>query len=176
MNSVNLWHDIEKGEMSPDVVRVIVETPKGSKNVYAYDKKYNLIGLKNTIDIEFPGEYGFIPQTYFENGNPLGTIVFSSEKTYPGILLRARPVALLRIVEENLYVDKIISVMLHDKEYSKIKDISSIQEYIKKEIERFFNVYKRLEGKTVKAFEWKDASTAKKVISHTINLYERKFS
>ena len=171
MASVNLWHDIEKDENYPEIVKIIVETPKGSRNRYEYDKKYNLIRLDRIADVQCPGNCGFIPQTYAEDGNPLEAFVFTTETTYPGILLKARPLALLRIVEENLYTDKIICVGAYDPYIKK-----ELSEELKGKIEELFKVYKRLEGKTVKSFEWKDASVAKRVIERAINLYERKFS
>ncbi len=174
----NLWHEIERDERTPDVIKVVVETPMGSRNKYVYDKKYNLIRLEKMLylPLRFPGDYGFIPQTYCEDGNPLDALVIVSEASYPGILLRVRPVALLRIIEKNINDDKLICVPLHDTKYMKIKDKGDLSSNVIEEIEHFFNIYKRLEGKTVKKFEWKNSSLAKKLVLHAMKLYERKFS
>lgn len=178
MSSVNLWHDIEKDKRSPDVVKVIVESPMGSRNKYEYDKKYNLMKMDRILysPVHYPGDYGFIPQTYAEDGDALDVLVLVTEATYPGVLIRARPVAMLRMIDQGAYDDKVICVPVNDPRFSKTKDKKDIPPHILEEIEHFFNVYKHLEGKTVKTSGWKGAAVAKKLIEHSIKLYERKFS
>ncbi len=174
----NLWHDVERDKRSPDVVNVVVESPMGARNKYEYDKKYNIIKLDRILysPVHYPGDYGFIPKTYTEDGDPLDVMVLVTEPTFPGVVLRARPVAMLRMTDENVYDDKIICVPLSDPRFRKIKDKKDIPPHILDEIEHFFNVYKHLEGKTVKTGGWKGVQTAKKIIERSIKLYERKFS
>ncbi len=178
MNSVNLWHDIKKDKSSPKIVKVVVETPMGSRNKYEYDKKYNSMKLDRILysPVHYPGDYGFIPRTYGEDGDPLDVMVLVTEPTYPGIIMRARPVALLRMVDENVYDDKIICVPLNDPRNKKIRDKKDLPPHVLEEIEHFFNVYKHLEGKNVNTKGWKDNNKARKVIEHATRLYKRKFS
>ncbi|UCG95928.1 MAG: inorganic diphosphatase [archaeon] len=177
MEATNLWHDIKSTGL-PDVVMVVVESPMGSRNKMEYDKKYNIMKLDRILysPVHYPGDYGFIPQTYTEDGDALDAMVLVTEATYPGMLLRARPVALLRMTDQSVYDDKIICVPVNDPRYGKIRDKKDLPSHILEEIEHFFNVYKHLEGKTVKTSGWKGAKEARKVIKHSKNLYERKFS
>jgi len=176
MVSVNLWHEIEREKNFPDVVKVVVETPMGSKNRFVYDKKYNLVRLETSSSIHYPGDYGFIPQTYCEDGDALDALVLVTEATFPGIIIKARPVALLRMLDESVYDDKIICVPINDPKYKNIKDKKDIPSRVLEEIGHFFNVYKHLEFKSLKTEGWKGAVMAKKVIEHSASLYDRKFS
>ena len=173
----NLWHDIKKDKNSPDTVKVVVETPKDSSNRYEYDTKYNMIKLDKVIysPVNCPGDYGFIPRTYGEDSTPLDVIVLSSEPSYPGVLMRARPVALLRITYGSMYDDKVVAVPMNDPQYKKVRDRKDLKNHQRDELEHFFNVYKHLEGKSVK-IQWRSAATAMKVIERGIRLYDRKFS
>lgn len=177
MEATNLWHDIKNGS-APNNVMVVVESPMGSRNKMEYDKKYNMIRMDRILysPVHYPGDYGFIPQTYTEDGDALDALVLVTEATYPGVILKARPVAVLRMMDQNMYDDKIICVPVNDPRYGKVRDKRDVPSHILQEIEHFFNVYKHLEGKTVKTSGWKGTREAKRVISHSIELYQRKFS
>lgn len=174
---VNLWHEI-KNPALPSVVIVVVESPKGSRNKFEYDRKNNVMRLDRILysPVHYPGDYGFIPQTYAEDGDALDALVLVTESTYPGVVLKARPVALLRMKDENVYDDKIVCVPVNDPRYAKVRERKDLPSHVLQEIEHFFKVYKHLEGKTVKTGGWRGASEAKKVIEHSAKLYERKFS
>ena len=91
--SKNFWHDIETGNDVPEIINVIVEIPKGSMNKYEYDKKHNMIKLDRVLfsPFHYPGDYGLIPQTLSEDGDPLDALVLVTNSTYPGILIESRP-------------------------------------------------------------------------------------
>ncbi len=171
----NLWHEIKNPGL-PDTVFVVVESPKGSKNRFLYSEKNEVMRLESVLNDKYPGDYGFIPQTYAEDGEALDALVLVTNATYPGVVLKARPLAMLRMVDGDVYDDKIICVSVSDIQYAKFKDIKDLPPRLLKEIEQFFKVYKHLEGKSVKAGEWKGPAEAKKVIEHNAKLYERKFS
>ncbi len=97
--SKNFWHDIETGIDIPEIINVIVEIPKGSMNKYEYDKKHNMIKLDRVLfsPFHYPGDYGIVPQTLSEDGDPLDALVLVTNPTYPGILIEARPIGLLRM-------------------------------------------------------------------------------
>ena len=174
---MDLWHDIESGPKIPSIVNVIVEIPKGSQNKYEYDKKRNVIKLDRVLFSPFyyPGEYGIIPQTFAEDGDPLDALVLVSNPTYPGVLIEARPIGLLRMKDSDEIDDKILCVAKDDPRYENLNDISDLEKHYLKEIAHFFEVYKHLEGKKVEILGWKNVSSAKKAILASIKLYQKTF-
>lgn len=168
----NLWHEIRNPAL-PDTIFVVVESPKGSKNAFEFDPKNNVMVLKRVLEIKYPWDYGFVPQTYAEDGDAVDALVLSSEPTHPGILLKARPVAVMNMIDGGICDDKILCVSVKDPKYSGMKEAPP---RVMKEIGEFFKVYKRLEGKSVKITGWKGLAEAKKAIERSARLYERKFS
>jgi inorganic pyrophosphatase len=96
-----LWHDISLGAQAPNVINVIVEIPKGSQNKYENDKNNNVIKLDRVLysPLHYPGDYGIIPQTLSDDADPLDVLVLMTNPTYPGLLLEARPIALLKMTK-----------------------------------------------------------------------------
>jgi inorganic pyrophosphatase len=173
---MNLWHDIEAGEDVPNIINVIVEIPKGSQNKYEYDKRLNIIKLDRVLfsPFHYPGDYGLIPRTLSEDGDPLDAIVLVTNPTYPGILLKGRPVSLLRMNDAGKIDDKILCVSNDDPRFKHYYDISDLDEHLLKEVMHFFRVYKDLEGKTVKMIGWKNSEEAKRVIMQSVETYNKK--
>lgn len=174
---MDLWHDIETGPKVPSVINVIVEIPKGSQNKYEYDKKNNVIKLDRVLYSPFyyPGDYGIIPQTYAEDGDPLDAIVLVTNPTYPGVLIEARPIGLLRMKDSNEMDYKILCVAKDDPRYSGVKDIGDVEGHYLKEIAHFFQTYKQLEGKKVEIKGWGNAASAKTAILASIKHYQKMF-
>ncbi|GBC73534.1 Inorganic pyrophosphatase [archaeon HR04] len=172
---MHLWHDIEPGEHIPEIVNVIVEIPKGSQNKYEYDKDKNVIKLDRVLfsPLHYPGDYGLIPRTLAEDGDPLDALVLVSNPTYPGVLIQARPIGLLRMVDSGMKDDKILCVAKDDPRYEGYKSMMDMEEHVLKEIAHFFQVYKQLEGKEVEVIGWKDADEAKQVILNAIENYRK---
>lgn len=174
---MNIWHDIKPGNEIPNVVNVVIEIPKGSQNKYEYDKKNNLIKLDRVLfsPLFYPADYGVIPQTLSDDGDPLDALVILSNPTYPGILVEARPIGLLKMVDSGEADDKILCVAKDDPRFANYKDIDNVNEHILKEIAHFFQVYKHLEGKKVEIIGWKNKKEAATVITEAVKLYEKKF-
>ncbi|MFN4336673.1 MAG: inorganic diphosphatase [Candidatus Nitrosocaldus sp.] len=174
---MHLWHDIEPGEHLPEIVNVIVEIPKGSQNKYEYDKDRNILKLDRVLfsPLHYPGDYGLIPRTLAEDGDPLDALVLVSNPTYPGVLIQARPIGLLRMIDSGMKDDKILCVARDDPRYAGYRDMSDMEEHVLKEIAHFFQVYKQLEGKRVEVIGWKDVNEAKQVILQAIDNYRRRF-
>jgi inorganic pyrophosphatase len=172
-----MWHDISPGSQVPDVINVIVEIPKGSQNKYEYDKRNNVIKLDRVLysPLHYPGDYGIIPQTLSDDGDPLDVLVLMTNPTYPGILLEARPIALLKMKDAHKADEKILCVAIHDPRYARYKSITDVEEHILKEISHFFQVYKDLEGKKVIIVGWGTANEAKSIITNAINSYKKRF-
>ena len=172
--SKNFWHDIESGNDIPEIINAIVEIPKGSMNKYEYDKKHNMIKLDRVLfsPFHYPGDYGLIPQTLSDDGDPLDALVLVTNPTYPGILIEARPIGLLQMKDDGKLDDKIICVATNDPRYLHTADITDIEDHYRSEIAHFFQVYKDLEGKKVEILGWKSAKEAKTVIIESIKRYK----
>lgn len=168
------WHDIPPGPKPPARIYVIVEIPKGSQNKYEYDKELNVIKLDRVLfsPLHFPGDYGFIPQTLAEDGDPLDALVLVTFPTYPGMLIEARPIGLLRMYDQEIIDDKILCVPVYDPRFNEYSDINDVETHILREISHFFQVYKELEGREVKIDGWKNMTEAKKVIEESIRRYK----
>jgi inorganic pyrophosphatase len=169
-----LWHDIPAGPKIPDIINVIVEIPKGSQNKYEYDKKTDMIRLDRVLfsPIFYVGDYGMIPQTLSEDGDPLDVLVLVTNPTYPGILIEARPIGLLKMKDGKRIDNKILCVANNDPRYSRYRNIKDVEEHTLKEMYHFFQIYKDLEGKKIKVIGWESASKAKKIILGAIKSYK----
>jgi inorganic pyrophosphatase len=169
---MDYWHDVDSGNI-PDKINVIVEIPKGSQNKYEYDKKNKIMKLDRVLfsPMHYPGDYGIIPKTLAKDGDPLDALVMVSYPSYPGILIEARPVGVLKLIDNGSEDDKILCVPLHDIRSSEIKDKKDMQEHVLNEISHFFETYKKLEGKKVKIIGWFGAKEAKKVILESKKAY-----
>ncbi len=164
--SKNYWHDLDTGSDMPEIINVVVEIPKGSMNKYEYDKKHNMMRLDRVLfsPFHYPGDYGIVPQTLSEDGDPLDALVLVTNPTFPGILIEARPIGLLQMLDDGLLDDKVVCVATHDPRYLHTTDITSMEDHYRSEIAHFFQVYKDLEGKKVVIEGWQSAQEAKEVI------------
>ncbi len=173
---MNLWKELPAGPDVPEVVNVIVEIPKGSRNKYEYDKEMGAIVLDRVLysSIHYPGDYGLIPQTYYEDGDPLDILVMVTEPTFSGCIIRARPIGLFRMKDRGEPDDKILAVPVSDPLFRDYHDISDIPQHFLQETAHFFAVYKDLEGAHVKTFGWEGADAAKRRIVYATELYHKK--
>lgn len=146
---MNLLHDIEPG--TKEEMNVIVEVPKGSHNKYEIDKKTGLIALDRVAHTaqNFPFDYGFVPQTLWEDGDALDVVLLTTYPLNPGILVRARPVALMKMVDSGDVDDKVIAVPVDDPRWKEVKDLGDINPHTLKEMEHFYSTYKKLQNKEV---------------------------
>ncbi|MBS1266195.1 MAG: Inorganic pyrophosphatase [Candidatus Woesearchaeota archaeon] len=173
---MNAWHDISPGKV-PDKFNVLVETPKGSKNKYELDKKTGLLKLDRTLysPVYYPGDYGFIPQTWWYDNDPLDVVVISSHPVYPLTLVIARPIGLIKMIDNEQKDFKIMAVPIGDPNFKDIKKLSDLPEHKIKEIEHFFNIYKELQEIKCEVVKFKGRKSAKKIINTSIQLYKEKF-
>lgn len=132
-------------------MNVIVEINKGSHNKYEIDKKTGIIALDRVLHTsqEYPFDYGFIPQTLWEDGDPLDVILLTSFPIHPGILVKARPVGLMHMIDSGDSDDKVIAVPVHDPRWDHIKDLDNINKHTLKEMAHFYSTYKNLQNKEV---------------------------
>jgi inorganic pyrophosphatase len=170
---VNPWHDVSLGERIEEYFAVLIEIPKGSKVKYELDKATGLIRVDRILysAVHYPANYGFLPQTFCEDGDPLDALVLCQEAVVPGCLLRARAIGVLEMRDEKGDDDKIIAVHLDDPEYAHYRDVDQLPPHRLRELERFFVDYKALENKHVQVERLHGVARAHAVIHAAIQLY-----
>jgi len=175
---MNLWHDVSLGNNVPNEFNTIIEIPKGSKNKYEVDKGTGMIKLDRAMKTaqDYPFDYGFAPQTLWEDDDPLDVVVLTTYPLHPGILVNVRPVGVMRMIDGGEGDDKILTVPVEDPRWADVKDVGDINKHTLKEIKHFFETYKQIEGKEVEisGFEGRDA--AMKSVEKSIRLYQEEYS
>lgn len=177
---MNLWHDIPTGDEAPAHFNAIIEIPKGSFNKYEIDKETGLIALDraNYSATPYPFDYGFVPQTLWDDEDALDVIVLTTFPLAPGILVRARPVGIIDMVDSGESDAKVIAVPVDDKRWDHVKDIDDVNPHALKEFTHFFETYKILKGKgdvvEVKGCHGRKEATA--ALERAVKLYKEKFN
>lgn len=177
MSSINAWHDVSVGDKAPEIVHAIIEIPKDSHVKYELDKETGLLKLDRFLysAVHYPGDYGFVPQTLWEDGDPLDIIVLTHRPIYPMTLVNARIIGVLRMVDDGEKDDKVIAVYDKDPRYAEYKDIKDVPSHILKELTHFFERYKELQGKSVQVLEILGKDAAHKDIVVGQKLYREKY-
>jgi inorganic pyrophosphatase len=172
------WHDVPIGAGVPEEFSALIEISKGSRVKYELDKETGLLKVDRILysSVIYPANYGFIPQTLGEDGDPLDVLVLMQEPVQPLSILRARPIGMMQMVDEGENDEKIICVHLDDPEYRSYEHHSELPEHRLNELRRFFQDYKVLEGKEVKVGDFSNPDEAKDAIRHAMDLYEERFA
>ncbi len=172
---MNLWHDLSPG--TKDEINVIVEINRGSKNKFEVDKATGLIALDRVLYTaqDFPFDYGFVPQTLWHDDDPLDVVLLTTHPLLPGVLVRARPVAIMNMIDSGEGDDKIIAVPAGDPRWANIKDLKDINPHTLKEIEHFYATYKKLQNKIVEVKGFKGKAEAEKAFEEGSLLYKKKY-
>lgn len=177
---MNLWHEISLGDDVPNTINTIIEIPEGSNNKYEIDKDTGLIKLDraNYSSAPYPFDYGFAPQTLWEDNDPLDVVVLTTFPLHPGILVKVRPVAVMEMIDDGESDYKIIGVPADDKRWEDTQDLNDLNKHKVKEIEHFFKTYKELKGKgtIVEINGIKGKKEAMEAIEKSIQLYKEKFN
>jgi len=174
-NGLNLWHDVKPGEA--DSINTIIEINKGSKNKYEVDKETGLISLDRVLysTQDFPFDYGFVPQSLWDDGDPLDVIVLTTSPLLPGILAKVRPVAIMDMIDSGEGDSKIIAVPVDDPRWNNVQDLKDINKHTIREIEHFYSTYKNLQNKEVKVLGFGDKAKAVEAFKKGLKLYKEKF-
>ncbi len=174
---INFWHRLPPGPDVPHAVYCIVEIPKGSRNKYEYSKKAGVIKLDRVLysSMYYPSDYGLIPQTYAEDGDPLDIMVMVNEPTFASCVIEARPIAVFHMLDRGDPDDKILAVPTTDPLYADYHDIDDIPKHFLSEVSHFFQTYKQLQGIEVTPKGWDDADKAYAIIQDAIERYKEKF-
>lgn len=143
----------------PGILNVIIEIPAGSKNKYEFDKELNAFTLDRVLSssVQYPLDYGFIPNTLGDDGDPLDGMVIMDEPTFPGCIIAARPIGMLEMVDGGDRDEKILCVPDKDPRYAHVKSLKDIAPHRLEEVAEFFRTYKNLEKKVTEILGWKDA-------------------
>jgi inorganic pyrophosphatase len=167
---MNFWKDVPAGDNPPELLNMVIEVASGSRDKYEYNIKWEAFLLDRIIpsSVVFPVEYGFVPQTWFDDADPLDIMVMSYEPLQVGCIVKVRVIGALIIEDEAGLDAKILSVLVNDLRFEGYKDISDIHKHQLIEIQEFFETYKRLEPhKWAKAREWKNAKEAMQIVDYS---------
>jgi inorganic pyrophosphatase len=170
------WHDNYVDDaLVESAFPVIIEIPKGSKNKYELDKETGLLRLDRVLysAVYYPADYGFIPRTYCDDGDPLDALVLGQEPVYPLTIVEARAIGVMRMRDEKGIDDKIVAVSVHDPAFNDFTDKSQLPAHLLRELRRFFEDYKALEHKQVVVEDLLGPDDAVSIIRDGLELYRR---
>lgn len=174
----NPWHKVKVGNNAPRIVNGIIEIPKNTRAKYELDKESGLLLLDRVIfsSMYYPANYGFIPQTYCDDKDPLDIVVLSQINIVPMCIVSSKVIGVMRMLDEGEMDDKIIAVAENDMSVNYINDISELPEHFFNELKNFFEDYKKLENKTVEIEDFQNREKAREIINQSIEDYKQKFS
>jgi inorganic pyrophosphatase len=150
-----------------DVIEVLIEIPRGSRNKYEWDADRGVLRLDRTLysSVHYPTDYGYIPGTHADDGDHLDVLVIVEEPTLPGCYLDARPIGVLRMRDDKGGDDKIIAVPVADPRFADVCEFADIAAHWQREIDQFFRTYKQLQGLAVDIYGWGDRAEAWRIIN-----------
>ncbi|MGI4827515.1 MAG: inorganic diphosphatase [Janthinobacterium lividum] len=155
------------GPKAPELVNAVIEIPLDGTTKYEYDKQLHVFRLDRNLysPVHYPGDYGFIPSTLGDDGDPLDVLVLVDKPSFPGCLMEVRPIGVLEMIDQGQGDEKVLCVGAGNPRYENVNNYSEIYPHILKEITHFFSIYKNLEMKTVDVRGWKDAQFAFEVVT-----------
>ena len=174
---MNIWHDISPELITPERFMAVIEIRRSCKNKYELDKATGLLRLDRVLytSTHYPANYGFIPRTFADDGDPLDVLVLCSEAIEPMTLVECRPIGMFEMNDGEERDEKILAVPMGDPNYNFMFDISQLPDHLLDEIQHFFTVYKELEGRTTVVSKAQNREVATRVIVECIRNYEEKF-
>src|SRR6187399_1130518 len=170
------WHDSYiDNSMAGSVFPVVIEIPKGSKNKYELDKETGLLRLDRVLysAVHYPADYGFIPRTFCDDGDPLDALVLSQEPVNPLTIVEARAIGVMRMRDEKGIDDKIVAVSVRDPAYEHYRDKAELPGHVLRQVRRFFEDYKVLEHKQVNVEDLQGPEAAIEIIAEALQMYKQ---
>ncbi len=173
---MDVVRDITPGKEAPEIVNVFVEVPEGSRNKYEYDEKLKIIKLDRVLysPFHYPGDYGFIPQTLWYDGDPIDVVILTRLPVAPGVLVETRPIGAMEMIDNGEDDIKIIGVPAKDPFYNEVLDIADVAPMMIAEIKHFFEVYKHLQGGVTKINHILHKAASHKIIEQAMLNYKEK--
>lgn len=170
---MNVWHDIDPIRITPQDFLSVVEITKGSKKKYELDKKSGLLILDRILytSTHYPANYGFIPKTLADDGDPLDVLILCNEAIDPMVLVQCYPIGVINMIDNQSRDEKIIAIPFEDPNYNSYRSIEALPQHIFNEMQHFFSVYKQLEGMTTAVSEVLGHKAAAETIRECINNY-----
>ncbi len=166
--------ELPAGDRAPEVFRVVIEIPKEGTQKFEYDKQLHVFKLDRNLHspVHYPGDYGFIPSTLSDDGDPLDVLVLVPGPSFPGCVQEVRPIGLLEMLDQGTLDEKVLAVGKNNPRFANIWNFTDIYPHLLKEITHFFSIYKDLEGKRVEIKGWHDASYARDRVVRAIKFFE----
>lgn len=176
-SAIHPWHDIPTGPNVPQEVTAVIEIPTNERNKYELDKQTGLFRLDRVLysAVHYPGDYGFLPRTLGDDGDPLDILVLMTIPVFTGCLVDARPIGLFHLVDRGAADEKVLAVPTGDPYSEGLNELKDISQHYLKEIEHFFQVYKDLEGTRTVTRGFEGADAARAAILDGMRLYEERF-
>jgi inorganic pyrophosphatase len=170
---IHPWHDLPSGKDVPEEVLAVIEIPSRSRNKYELDKQSGLFRLDRLLysAVHYPGDYGFIPRTLAEDGDPCDILVLTTEPTFSGCLIDARPIGLLTMLDRGEPDDKVLAVPAEDPFQNEFTEYTDLPSHTLREIAHFFEIYKDLEGKRVQVLSWENSRAAMDAVIQGVERY-----
>ena len=170
---MNIWHDISPKRINTEDFIAVIEISKGSKKKYELDKETGLLILDRILytSTHYPANYGFIPRTFADDGDPLDVLVLCSEELLPLSLVRCYPIGVISMIDNGKYYEKIIAIPFSDPTYSGYRNIEELPAHVFDEMGHFFSVYKALEGKQTAVDSPIGRDKAVEIIGRAIDSY-----
>ncbi len=174
---MNVWHDIPGRRIKPTEFLAVIEISRGSKKKYELDKETGMLMLDRILytSTRYPANYGFIPKTYADDGDPLDVLVLSNEVIDPLVLVKCYPIGVINMIDNGKNDEKIIAIPCEDPNYNTYKDISDLPPHVFDEMRHFFSVYKQLEDKQTAVNDVMDHKAAEEIIAKCIENHKIHF-
>jgi inorganic pyrophosphatase len=174
---MNPWHDVDPGKEVPEVVQCVIEIPRGGHLKYELDKESGLLRLDRVLysAVLYPANYGFVPRSYWEDGDPLDILVLGREPAMPLCIMTARLIGVMKMIDQEEEDDKIIAVHVNDPTVSHFQDIEDLPPHTLHELKRFFEDYKTLEHKDVRIEEFLGRADGQEALMKGLQLYQKYF-
>ena len=170
---MNLWKELDAHGNAQEVINVIIEVKAGLRNKYVYetDKAFFVLEKVLAPSLRYPADVGIVPKTRGDDNEPLRAIVLAGESTFPGCIVQARPIGLLRVNKDGHRSDKLLAVAISDPDYASISEISGVPRSLLENISTFFVELGGLENATVEVIGWGGVDDAYKLVNHAVRLF-----
>jgi len=174
IDKTNPWHKVNVGDKAPKYVTGIIEIPKNTRAKYELDKETGMLRLDRVLFSShyYPANYGFIPQTYCDDKDPLDIVILSQIQVVPMCLVPAKVIGVMRMLDGGELDDKIIAVAENDMSVNHIEDISELPEHFFRELRNFFEDYKKLENKSVMVEHFQNSTVAREIVVQSMEDYQ----